>query len=353
MYWLSPDRYQRTIVSTDFSQTLVVNGTKVFEKDSSDYFPLQLRTFVTAMVDPQPILDAVRPGDQVLTKANGAVNESGVRCFGPNGAMCVWDKFGMREEVAASGHGVVFADYQPFEGKRIARVLTNASRLGEEPMMLRVKQLERLDEADSKWLEMPDVTPPQGQMRFLTRSESELRASVLSSQEIIWPQPLDGAVQGTANFFVSIDRTGVVREVKPLYTANERTNDSAVAQLMRWKFKPFDVNGLPAQAEGILTFTLDTRAYGPAETLTGTEARKLATGIVDPDVPAGKYLAGTVYTMRISIDADGNMIEAIAGEGPLELWQPCFDSLKKWTFHPLMENGAPRPYRANIIFPMP
>ena len=185
MYWLAPDRYQRTIVSKDFSQTLVVNGTKVFEKDSSDYFPLQLRTFVTAMVDPQPILDAVRPGDQVLTKANGAVNESGVRCFGPNGTMCVSDTFGMREVVAASGHGVAFADYQPFEGKRIARVLTNASRLGEEPMMLRVKQLERLDEADSKWLEMPDVTSPQGQMRFLTRSESELRAAALTSQEII------------------------------------------------------------------------------------------------------------------------------------------------------------------------
>jgi hypothetical protein len=84
MFWMAPDKFRRVIQSDDFNQTLIVNGTTTFEEDSSDYFPLQLHTLVTAMLDPQPILDAIRPGDLVLTKANGAVNESGIHCIGRN-----------------------------------------------------------------------------------------------------------------------------------------------------------------------------------------------------------------------------------------------------------------------------
>jgi hypothetical protein len=67
----------RTIRSQDFSQTLIANGDKVFEQDSDDYFPLGLQTLATALVDPQLILDSWRPGDQLMTKADGSADESG------------------------------------------------------------------------------------------------------------------------------------------------------------------------------------------------------------------------------------------------------------------------------------
>src|SRR5438105_10087843 len=144
MFWFAPDHYEREITSKEFSQTLVVDGQTLFENDSSDYFPLELRTLVTAMVDPKPILDAVRDGDRVVTKANGGTSESGATCYGKGGTMCVNDPAGMREVVAASGHAVTFADYQPFEGKPVARLLTNAARLGEEPLRLRIIALEAI-----------------------------------------------------------------------------------------------------------------------------------------------------------------------------------------------------------------
>lgn len=342
MFWFSPDRYERILRTKDFSQTLVVEDGKVFENDSADYFPLELRTLVTAMVDPKPILDAVRDGDRVATKANGGANESGIECFDAKRTICASGPGGLREVVAAAGHSVTFADYQPFGDKQVARLLTNGARLGEDPMMLRIVLLEAIGS-----------TPASDQMRFVTRSEQELLSAAVGSREIIWPQPLDGQQTGQASFYVSIDRAGNVREVQPLYTANERTNDSAVAQLMRWKFKPFADNGSPAQAEGVLTFTLNTREYGPAEPLRDAEARKLATGIVEPEVATGKYPPGTIYTLWIAVDTDGHVIEAMAGDGPHELWQPCYDAMRKWTFHPLMENGEPRPYRANLVFNIP
>ena len=139
----------------------------------------------------------------------------------------------------------------------------------------------------------------------------------------------------------------------PLYTANERTNDSAVSQLLTWKFRPANDKDLPDQTEGILTFKLNTRAFGPTEPLTDAEARKLASNVVEPDIPNGKYPARTVYTLWIAVDSNGKVIEAMAGDGPHELFMPCYTVLRKWSFQPIMENGQPRPYRAQIAFHTP
>ena len=40
MEWLAPNQWRRTIKSDDFSQTLIVNGDKIFDQHSDDYFPL-------------------------------------------------------------------------------------------------------------------------------------------------------------------------------------------------------------------------------------------------------------------------------------------------------------------------
>jgi len=179
--------------------------------------------------------------------------------------------------------------------------------------------------------------------------EAELRSLALETPDIIWPQALDGATTGPASFSVSIDRTGQVLEVVPLHTANERTNDSAVRQIMKWKFKPVVRNGSPAEAKSVLSFNLDTRAFGPSSPLSDAEARRLADNIVEPSIPANKVPAGASKTLRIAIDAEGSLIEVIADDGPPELFMPCYDALKKWNFHPIMQDGQPRPYRATII----
>jgi hypothetical protein len=123
MSWVAPDKWRRTIRSQEFAQTLVVNGDKVLEDDSDTYFPLGIQVLVAAMVDPRPILDALRPGDPVRTKANGLSDESGRVCFSPNAKMCMISRNGLAEFLGAPGRSVDFMDYQKFEGKRVARLL--------------------------------------------------------------------------------------------------------------------------------------------------------------------------------------------------------------------------------------
>jgi hypothetical protein len=225
MSWVAPDKWRRTIQSKEFSQTFIVNGDKVFEQDSEDYFPLGIQTLVTAMADPKPVLEAVRPGDQVMTKANGASDESGKMCFGPNSKMCMTGRYGLTETVRAAGHSVDFMDYQKFKDKRVARMLIYHIDPGDS-LQARVATLGELQSHDEARFLIADPTPREKQIRSVIVPEAELRALALQPTEIIWPQVLeDRQATGETSYYVSLDRTGQVREVFPLSVAIERADD--------------------------------------------------------------------------------------------------------------------------------
>jgi Gram-negative bacterial TonB protein C-terminal len=347
MSWVAPNKWRRTIQSQEFSQTLIVNGDKVFEQDSEDYFPLGIQTLVTAMVDPNPVLDAVKPGNRVMTKANGLVDESGKMCFGPNSKMCMTTRNGLTEKVSAPGHSVDFMDYQKFKGERVARMLIYHIDPGDS-LQARIMTLGELTRYDEGRFSIAESTSAQKQIRSVVVSEVELRDLALQPTEIMWPQVLDGAITGETSYYVSLDRSGQVREVLPLSVAIERADDSARRQIMKWKFKPVLKDGIPVQAEATLNFHFNTRAYGPAAPLTDLEARKLVSGMVDPVFPAGAT-SGSTFTIHLAVDEEGHVIESIAGDGPRELYRPCSQAVGKWRFSPILEDGKPRPYRAEIV----
>lgn len=349
MEWMAPDRWRRTIQSKDFSQTLIVNGDKVSEEDSGSYFPLGLQTLVTAMVDPRPIVAALRPGDTVQTKANGASRESGAVCFNGSVTGCMMSAGGLREILGAAGHSVEFTEYRGFDGKRIARRLTYRAAQGDF-MTAMVTELKELKNPAPGLFVVEHPTDPSKRIHIATLDQSALIALASEKPEIIWPQALDGRTTGKASFYISIDQTGEVREAHPLQTDNERTNDSAIRQIMRWKFKPPVVDGNPAQVEGTLTFDLNTREYGPKDPLNDAEGRKMATNIVEPDVPKGSVPPGTVFKIAVAVDADGNIIEEIILDGPGNLFTPVDRALHKWHFQPIVENGQRLPYRTIIEF---
>ena len=348
MDWISAASYREVIRSADLTSVRISSNGRFYENDSVPYIPLILQTLTTAMLDPKPIVDAIQEGDRVLTKSNGAVDESGVSCFDVQRRLCRRDPDGLKETVAASGHAVTFGNYQPFGDKRIARVITNSPRLGEELFTLTVTELREIDNAALQ-IDVPDDAGT-GRIEFRDLSEAELRTHVIGSPSIVWPQPLDGAERGPASFFISIDMEGKVREVQQLYTVNERTNDSAINQLMRWRFRPFAVDGRPIQASGILRFTLNTREFGPQTPLTDAEARKLVANPTEPKIQGSVPPPGATYSLWAAVDSDGHVIEIMAGDGPHELFIPCMQAVQSWHFEPLTVDGAAVPFRANLIF---
>ena len=349
IYWVAADQWRRTIESSKFSQILIVDGVKVFEQDSDSYFPLGLETLVTAMVDPKPLLDAYRPDNRLLTKANGASSESGSICFDSSHRICLSSQYGLMESVGVAGHSVDFMRYKEFHGKRIARRLVYTVSVGDF-LTAQVTELKELDHPNDGLFTIDQPTPREKQIHSVSLQEAELRDLAVEEPEIIWPQALDGAITGKATFYLAIDRQGKLREVHPLETANERSNDSAIRQIMKWKFKQPIKDGVPVQAEGVMTFDLNTRAWGPKDILSDAEVRKLATNIVEPVVKPGTVPPDSVYKLWMAVDSDGIVIEQIAAGGPSQLAGPCGQALKQWHFSPLLENGQPRPYRAQVVF---
>jgi len=118
----------------------------------------------------------------------------------------------------------------------------------------------------------------------------------------------------------------------------------------QWKFKPPMKDGMPVEGEGILNFSLNTRSSGPPAPLTDAEVRKLASDIVEPSFPPDTAPEGATYTLMIAIDAEGSLIEVIPGGGPTGLSRYALEAIRKWRFSPWMENGEPRPYRAQVDF---
>jgi hypothetical protein len=246
---------------------------------------------------------------------------------------------------------VTFTDYRRFKDKRVARLLNYKIDQGDS-YELHINTLGEL-KSDVAAFSIAEPTPKTKQIRSVVVPASELLGLALVSTEIIWPQVLeDNNTSGETSYYVSIDRSGQVREILPLSISVERADDSARRQIMRWKFKPAMKDGVPVQAEAILNFHFDTRAYGPKEPLTDPEVRKLAKNIVDPVFPPGSA-SGSPCSVRIAVDADSKVIEQIAVEGAGEVSQACMNAIGKWQFSPILEDGKPRPYRAEVKFQVP
>jgi hypothetical protein len=353
MSWVGPDKWRRTIKSQEFSQTLSVNGDKVLEQDSADYFPLGIHVLASAMVDPRTVTDALRPGDPVRTKANGKSDESGRICFDAAGKMCGVGRYGLTESVGGPGRSVDFMDYQKFKGKRVARQLIYHIDAGDS-LQARVMTLGELNSRDEAQFSIVDPSPREKQIRSIILPEAELRSLALQPTEIIWPQVLeDNQTTGETSYYVSPDRSGAVREILSLSVAVERADDSARRQILKWKFRPKLKDGVPVQAEAVLNFHFDTRAYGPASPLSDEEVRKLASNVVDPVFPAGTAPSGSTFTLAVAVDVEGKLIGSIALDGPHQLYQACLQAIGKWQFNPILEDGKPRPYRARITCRVP
>src|SRR5438270_897062 len=133
-YWVSPEKWRRTVQSAGFSQTLVVNGDKVSEKLIGDYYPFWLHDLVTALFDPLPMADQLRAMQGQLeipedsAKSNSCLNmqtKVGVApaqnslgmgfCFGGRG--------GLLKAAVTPGYKAQFDNYLPFKKKMVARTI--------------------------------------------------------------------------------------------------------------------------------------------------------------------------------------------------------------------------------------
>jgi len=359
-YWVSPEKWRRTVQTVGFSQTLVANGGNVLEKLMGDYYPFWLHDLVTALFDPLPMADQLKfmkgkieiPEDsaksnscldmQVKVGIAPAQNNVGL-------AFCFGGKGGLLQAVVTPGYKAVFDDYRIFGKKTVARTIKAEFAPG-LVLAAKITELAELPSPDEKLFTIETVTAPADQMKTIQVAEGTTRALALNTPPLVWPTVREGKTEGVMSVYVSVDRSGQVREVWPLASNNPELNEAAREQLLHWEYKPYN-NAGPSQMEAVLTFAFATRIENPVPVLSDAEARKLATRVVEAAVPLGKARKGTKFSLRISVDEAGKL-QSVLNQNKVApaLYTAGAAALKQWRFRPYLNHGKPDRFYADIIF---
>jgi hypothetical protein len=362
-YWVSPEKWRRTVETAGFSQILIANGGQVSETIKGDYYPFWLHDMVTALLDPLPMADQLKsmrgqveiPQDSL--KSSSCMNMQ-LKAGTPPAqntisyAFCFGGKIGLLQAVLTPGYKAQFDDYLPFKKKMVARTI-RAEFMPGTTLTAKVTELTELVNADEKLFTIEKATPVTEQMKTSQVTEDAARTLALNTPAIVWPAVREGKTSGVMSLYISNDQAGHVREAWPVASGNPELNDGVRNQVLQWQYKPY-TNGGPSQMEALLTFAFTTHIENPIPVLSDAEVRKLATRVVEAVVPPGKTRKGTRFTLRISVDEAGKL-QAVLNPNTVAsaLYTAGAAALKKWRFHPYLNNGNADRFYADVTFRVP
>ncbi len=362
-YWMSPEKWRRIVASPGFSQTLIVNGDQVSEQDKGDYFPWWLNDLVTAMFDPPPILDGLSKLSASLPKLSGSEHSNSCARLqmkvgtapAENTAFlvfCFEGSHGLLESAVAPGYEAEFKDYREFKNKRVARQLVIDPEPG-TTIEARVTELTELTNPDESLFAVAQATPPEERIGRISVPEATVRSLSEYTPDILWPSVRSGNTSGVLSRYISVDRSGHVREAWPLNSDNAGLEDPAREQVMMWQFRPTKIHDAPVQIETVLTLPFNTKIGDPIPILSDEEARKLATTIVEPVFPPGSS-KGTEVKVQVGVSLDGT-VNGIANSYhvPTPLFMAAHRAVRQWHFRPYLRDGKPDIFGADIIFRVP
>jgi hypothetical protein len=255
--WASPTQWTRTVSAQGLTETTVVNSTGTHYLASGDYFPNWLRSFVTALITEVPDPEKWKTSNQLLEHIelpNGVksdpcmhadlmlgtppiqqVNFSNV-CF----------KNGFLDFFGSPNYEMGFHDYQAFGKLKIPRTFSDNPARG-IALVGTITLLEALNSPPASFDTPAGATDadPFTTIQISTQQLHDLAGG-----------PIPG--HGMFTVWVSLDKSGTVREVHSLNSDESGFAGDMAATLNGLHWKAPIVNGSPVQVEGPLVF-----AYPP------------------------------------------------------------------------------------------
>jgi TonB family protein len=369
-YWRSGDDWSRSIKTANFQQSLVMKDRKRSEQNIGDYYPLWLQEFVTAITDPlqdASFWEKVSARLVIMSSSNGGQDTSCARAQFKVGtaainndafAVICFNGDGTLSSVVRPGYDMEFHDARPFGKKRIAYQYINFP----EPGTRLVGQVEVLEELDSDTIApfSMDGQPSSSAIQTVPINQDTFEKLLAEPLAIKWPAVHSGNTKGLLSMYVSVDRSGQVREAYPLNSDNAGLQDAARDQLLKVKLKPAVVRGETVQTEVPLTFRFSTfnesDQSGAADAAQPESvsvkpiivslqiANSLRLRMFAPVYPQDLKVQRVGGTVRLNaiIGKQGQVVSATVIDSPnAELAGAATAAVKKWTYKPYLLNGNP------------
>jgi hypothetical protein len=305
IWWRSPTLWRREVHTPHFSQIAIVNGDREWQKNDGEYFPEWLREVAVALVEPVPnlnqVLERVKGCD--LRTIMGQVDCSWMETSGDDhvqssmrAGVAINSQTGLLNYGSGLGWGEELKSYQEFHGRQIARTV----KAGQPQVTATVTQLEDLGNVPSGFLDVNAVGVGSELLRTVVVKESLLRQNLVPAEPVRWPPVKDGPLDGVLTASIVVDRTGVVREVSTIVSANPILSDSARQFILAMRFKPYVVDGEPVEV--VSRVTLPFKTSRPAGTENFDSARNYfergrKAGFPAADSLAGPYVLHAEFTM--------------------------------------------------------
>jgi len=363
-YWVAPDKWRRTVRTSDFSQTLIVNGEKTTEQLTGDYYPNWLRTIVAGIFDPAAVLQGVdlsRSSDNPVIGGKQVCRRFAFMAGIAPVSNKVFSTFcfeeGLLESVGEPGYEIRYKNYKGFGGKRVARTISEYIESGTE-LEAKIYDLTELGTPDEAQFAVQQISTP---LQTVRTDEATLRSLALTAPDVVWPTVRSGAEDGTLSLYVCLDRSGRVREIYELNSSNPGLSDVARDQVMKWQFKSAMSHGNRVQVESILTFAFQTNSANPIPVLDEEQGSKLILHRVEPAWPAGFAPVGAPIIITLGVKENGEctgLVFITSDEAnralvmkrlPMVL-SSLGTTFKQWRFQPYSQNGKATEYQVRITF---
>jgi hypothetical protein len=367
-WWVSPNQWRREVTTRDgMKQTIVVVDGKKSEQDEGDYFPLWLRKFVTALIDPVPNSAAWTASGisiEQITLPNGDKSDACARAKSEIGSgdqatdafsnVC-FDGEGRLKFVGSPGYSMEFHDYRSFGKKQIAQKLIDDPEPGTTLVGEVVKLEEESHAGDSQKL-FASLSTDDNKFGSVSVGSEQMEQLIAGNPPIQWPSVRSGNVKGHLAMYISVDTEGRVREAWPLNSDNAGLEESALNQVRNWKLRPAtDSSGQKVQVDGGLGFAFDTKIEDPLPAITGQQIAEFVSGCnYNPILPKGILPSGTSFKIRVSVDEEGKDTgESYPGGIPWKAIQSTGFNSRSCNYKPYMENGKPTYHYIDFVFPAP
>jgi alpha-galactosidase len=274
-YWVSPDKWRRTIRAKDFQRTVIVNGGKRFEQTSGDYYPKWIADIDAALFDVVPdytVKEYARlKADIPAPDGNQGVLGTDLRPSASDGkvsmswggSMTLNRKTGTLEWISGTGFAAGFKGFEPFHGKLVPRLIETFPWIAHGDVNTKIVELDDLNAPDEALFAVSNPTPPESQLRFVELTEVEYRKLAIDPPVMKWPAVKVRPTTGNLVTRIVTDRSGQVRDYSFVVSHNMSIAEGVEPLIRQWRFKPFLVDGVPVEVLTTLTFAFDTKLEGP------------------------------------------------------------------------------------------
>jgi TonB family protein len=360
-FWESPTLWKRTVTGPGFSQTITMNNSGIHVEDSGDYLPVWIRGFITAPVDPVPNADQWNRPDNNLVQTVFPSGRKSLACLTAtlrmsttesseaHSSVCFFDS-GLLSSVNQPGYDMEFNEFDAFRDKQIARLYMSQVDPGTY-LVGKILQLETSSKKPS-FFDTPAGSKPFDEFSAFTVTQPTIEKMAGGLLHIAWPPVKTGKTEGTVMMWVSVDRSGHVREATSINTDNPEITEAARDQLLQARWKPAVSNGNQIQVYALVNLPFSTTLIPDTTAPARNAAVSLPSGVVAgraifqprpsyPPLARSAQVQGSVY-LRAMIGKDGSIKKiGVIDSASQILTDAALKAVRDWRYQPYLLNGEP------------